>query len=267
MNEKEVEGNKDDVSNPKDDIKNEEEEKKVYDFDWFVGKREGIQYFPWKIYLLLFGNWLVQAIFDVIVGTASIGIVCGTALYWGLISLTIPLYIVLAIGIAFFLHNLYLRRQEEGYEYTVSDLKWTWKRIFLFQGLSLITGVLAAMFGLGGGTLNSPTLLELGLIPAQVPATSGLLILITSSVAIIQYLSLGKINVQYLVWFIFIGFIGGITGHLGIRYYIKKYRKQSLIVFLLGFMVFAGLVVLIYTISILFVSKTAVMSIASPCAS
>jgi len=149
----------------------------------------------------------------------------------------------------------------------MSDLKWTWKRIFLFQGLSLITGVLAAMFGLGGGTLNSPTLLELGLIPAQVPATSGLLILITSSVAIIQYLSLGKINVQYLVWFIFIGFIGGITGHLGIRYYIKKYRKQSLIVFLLGFMVFAGLVVLIYTISILFVSGTAVLGIASPCSS
>jgi len=215
----------------------------------------------------LLGNWVVLALFNILVGSAAVGIVCGTAMYWGLMSLTIPLFIVLQVGTAYFLHQRYKKRKEDGFEYAPTDLKWSWKRLIVFQSLSLCTGILAAMFGLGGGTLNSPTLLELGLVPAQVPATSGLLILLTSSVAIIQYFALGKVKVDYLFWFIMVGFFGGVTGHLGIRYYIKKYKKQSLIVFLLGFMVFAGLVVLIYTISILFVTGTAVMGIASPCAS
>jgi len=64
-----------------------------------------------------------------------------------------------------------------------------------------------------------------------------------------------------------VGFIGGVSGHLGIRAFIKRYRKQSAIVFLLAFLVFAGLAVLIYTIAILFVNKTAVMTIVSPCPS
>jgi len=167
----------------------------------------------------------------------------------------------------FFLNKKYVVRKETKYEYNIADLKWTWKRIFVFQSISLATGLLAALFGLGGGTLNSPTMLELGVLPAQVPATSGLMILLTGSVAIIQYLALGKITPDYLGWFIMVGFFGGISGHLGIRAYLKRYRRQSLIVFLLGTMVFVGLAVLMYTIAILFIAKTAVMGIVSPCAS
>jgi len=121
------------------------------------------------------------------------------------------------------------------------------------------------MFGLGGGTLNSPMMLELGVLPAQIPATSGLMILLTSSVAIIQYLALGRIPYDYLLWFVCVGFIGGVSGHLGIRYFIKKYKKQSFIVFLLGILIFAGMVVLTYTMAIMFVNRTAVMSISAPC--
>jgi len=209
----------------------------------------------------------VLAIFDVFVGSTAVGVVCGTPEYWGLMFLTVPCLAALAVGIAFFLNEKYVYRKENKYEYNIADLKWTWKRIFVFQIVSLATGILAALFGLGGGTLNSPTMLELGVLPAQVPATSGLMILLTGSAAIIQYLALGKISYDYLLWFIMVGFFGGVSGHLGIRAYLKRYRRQSLIVFLLGTMVFVGLVVLIYTVASLFISKTAVLGIASPCAS
>jgi len=254
------------VKKDKKDVESSEEPV-VRDCDWFTGKREGIKYFPRVIYALLFSNWTILVLFNVLVVSAAVGVVCNSALYWGVLSLTFPLYFAIALAVAWFLHRKERIRKENGYEYTVADIEWTWKRLAAFMFTSLATGVLAAMFGLGGGTLNSPALLELGLLPAQVPATSGLMILLTGSVAIIQYLALGRITYDYLLWFIAVGFIGGVSGHLGIRAYIKKYRKQSAIVFLLACLVFTGLIVLLYTVSILFVTKTAVMTIASPCAS
>jgi len=203
----------------------------------------------------------------VLVGTTALGVKCGSAVYWGTLSVTFPIFFLITLGMAWILKRKYDKRAKNGFEYTAADIKWTPKRIAIFCGSSLCTGILSAMFGLGGGTLNSPLLLELGVLPAQIPATSGLMILITGSVAIIQYLALGKISWDYLLWFIMVGFFGGVTGHLGIRYYIKKYKKQSTIVMCLGCLVFAGLIVLVYTLATLFVTGKAVMTIANPCSS
>jgi len=172
------------------------------------------------------------------------------------------------VFILFYLNRQHKRREKTGnYPYVDGDIRWTKTEASKFIGISLVTGILAAMFGLGGGTLNSPVMLELGLLPAVVPSTSGLMILITSSIAIIQYFALGSARWDYMLWFAVVGFFGGVSGHLGIRYYVKKYHKQSLIVLLLGIMIFAGFVVLIYNTSILFAQNKAVMAIASPCAS
>jgi len=244
----------------------DEEEKVKYDWAWFTGKDGSVPFWSRKICGLLFMNWIVLALFNVLVGTTVLGVQCGTAVYWGTLAITFPVFIVIATGMALLLRKKYKKRKANNFEYTAADLKWSPKRVGVFLTTSFVTGILAAMFGLGGGTINSPMMLELGVLPAQVPATSGLLILLTSSVAIIQYLALGRIQYDYLLWFIAVGFIGGITGHLGIRYYIKKYKKQSTIVFLLATLVFAGLVVLMYTVVSLFVNHTAVMTISSPCA-
>jgi len=233
---------------------------------WFTGRNSGVPFWNRNISGLLFMNWVILALFNVLVGTTALGVKCGTPVYWGALSVTVPLFIIIAISMGILLKRKYKKRKIQNFEYTPADLKWSPRRIGVFLVTSLITGILAAMFGLGGGTINSPTMLELGVLPAQVPATSGLLILLTSSVAIIQYLALGRIQYDYLIWFICVGFIGGVSGHLGIRYYLKKYQRQSTIVFLLGVLVFAGMVVLIYTISMLFISKTAVMAITTPCA-
>jgi len=233
---------------------------------WFTGKNGPVPFWNRNISALLFMNWIILAIFNVLVGTTALGVKCGTIVYWAALSVTVPLFILIAISMGILLKRKYKKRKTQNWEYTPADLKWSPRRIGVFLVTSLITGILAAMFGLGGGTINSPTMLELGVLPAQVPATSGLLILLTSSVAIIQYLALGRIQYDYLIWFICVGFIGGVSGHLGIRYYLKKYQRQSTIVFLLGVLVFAGMVVLIYTISMLFISKTAVMAITTPCA-
>jgi len=239
----------------------------VYNWRWFIGKdhHTGVPFWPRKICALLFMNWVILALFNVLVGTTALGVVCGSKIYWGTLALSIPVFIVIAIIMGLILKRKYKKRKANNFQYTPIDLKWSPKRIGVFLITSLVTGILAAMFGLGGGTLNSPAMLELGVLPAQVPATSGLIILLSSSVAIIQYLALGKIQYDYLLWFIFVGFIGGISGHLGIRYYIKKYKKQSTLVILLGCLVLTGMCVLIYTVAILFVSKTAIMTITNPC--
>jgi len=222
-------------------------------------------FFPWKKWLFIVGTWLVVALYYMSISLPFSGVGCGTGLYYGLEALLIPLLFGVAAGVGWFLYRLYKLRAKLHYPYVQGDPKWTVKRYLLFSGVSLCTGVLAAMFGLGGGTLNSPALIELGILPAVIPATSGLIIFITSSMAIIQYAVLGKAPWQYMVWFGVVGLIGGLSGHLGIRYYIKRYKKQTLIVFLLGTLVFVGMCTLLYVLVASFIAHTAQMTLLSPC--
>jgi len=202
----------------------------------------------------------------VLAGTTALGVQCGSAVYWGAMSTAIPLLIGIAIAILFYLVRQH-RRRERAFEYpwVKGDIKWTHLAVLKFMIFSLMTAVLSATFGIGGGTLNGPTMLELGVLPAVVPSTSGFMILITSSIALIQYYALGTARWDYGLWFAGVGFIGGISGHLGIRYYVKRWRKQAALVFLLTALVFAGLVVLVENFAASVVANTAQMALLSPC--
>jgi len=181
--------------------------------------------------------------------------------------ISVPIQLGVSAIVVWYLVTKHRNKMKTGnYPFVAGDMQWTIPSTLKFIGISLITGILAATFGLGGGTLNSPVMLELGVLPAVIPATSGLMILITSSIAIIQYFALGSAVWDYMLWYGGVGFIGGVVGHIGIRYYIKKFRKQSMIIFLLAFLILAGFVCLLYNFTVSFINGTAIMSMSSPCA-
>lgn len=91
--------------------------------------------------------------------------------------------------------------------------------------------------------VKGPLLLEMGLIPQVSAATSGTMILFTSSATTFQYIALGTLSFDYACWYGVVGFIAGISGHLVLGYFIRKYRKAAFVIFLISIVIgLSGLV-------------------------
>merc|ERR1719353_1562023 len=109
-------------------------------------------------------------------------------------------------------------------------LKWTPRTLWLYPLMSTVAGFLGGFLGIGGGIILGPLLLELGMHPEANQATTAMFVLLSSSLATIQFAMLGKGMPQYVVWFTTWVILATIVGQTGIDYLLKKYKRTSPIV-------------------------------------
>ena len=72
-----------------------------------------------------------------------------------------------------------------------APLHWTPTTTILFPAASTLAGVVAGAFGVGGGIVKGPLMLELGVSPPVAAATASAMILFTSASASVVYVSFG----------------------------------------------------------------------------
>merc|ERR1712154_334418 len=97
--------------------------------------------------------------------------------------------------------------------------------------IAMFAGILGGLLGIGGGMIVSPLLMELGVLPTVAAATSAMAVLITSSSAMLQFLLLGYLDLDYTFYFMAIGIVGTFIGQTIVSHCIKMYERKSLIVF------------------------------------
>jgi len=102
-------------------------------------------------------------------------------------------------------------------------------------GLSLLAGVLAGMFGIGGGTIMSPTLLGLGFKAQALSATSGFFVLQTSFLSLIAAILSGEVPPSVMGFFFAVSCVGSFGVSWAITKLVKRYQRPSLILFSLIF--------------------------------
>ncbi|KAK4492063.1 hypothetical protein RD792_002857 [Penstemon davidsonii] len=105
---------------------------------------------------------------------------------------------------------------------------------FIFPFMALLTGILGGLFGVGGGMLISPLLLQMGIEPEVTAATCSFMVFFSSSMSAIQYLLLGMDHIYNAVAFAVICFVGSIVGQTLVHRAIMKHGRASLIVFSVG---------------------------------
>eukprot|EP01147_Barroeca_monosierra_P006869 gene6869-9523_t len=164
-----------------------------------------------------------------------------------LLMLSIP-YVV---GVTFFSGSL-LKKQTQrkrvcGYKFLSGDVIWEGKNLNKYPSLAFFAGVAAAMMGIGGGMVKSPIMLAMGLQPQVVTTTSSFMIIFTSSATTLQYLVLGKIKPEQLGIMLSMGFCGALLGQRVVNHLIAMYKKQSLLVFLLGGLTIVSGIVIVAT--------------------
>lgn len=99
-----------------------------------------------------------------------------------------------------------------------------------FPVISGVAGCLGGLLGLGGGVVMSPVLLEIGMHPEAVQATTAMFVLVSSSLASVQYGMHGRYDDPGLVCFYCgIAIIGTVCGQLFCDHYIRRHKRFSVI--------------------------------------
>lgn len=75
-------------------------------------------------------------------------------------------------------------------------MEWTAKSTLVFPALCSFAGLAAGTFGVGGGIIKGPLMLEMGVLPEVAAATSATMIFFTSASASVVFISFGAVQVR-----------------------------------------------------------------------
>lgn len=141
----------------------------------------------------------------------------------------------------------YSYRKKINFPYDDCDIEWTHKNFISMNVIGVISGFIAGVIGIGGGIILGPILLSMGIYPIIGTVTTNFLVLITSSSTSIQFIISGDMNFQYAAIGVIFSAFGSYLGTSVIHHYIKKTKKESLLVFALALVI--GLSALILPIT------------------
>ncbi|KAG4971587.1 hypothetical protein JHK82_037254 [Glycine max] len=164
---------------------------------------------------------------------------CGVG-YWILSSVQVPLAVVFTAWIVFRKESL----RDRTLIPKLPDMKvpgLTKKRpsnILVFPLMALLAGILGGVFGIGGGMLISPLLLQVGVTPEVTAATCSFMVLFSATMSGLQYLLLGMEHVQAALVLAIMCFVASLLGLLVVQRAIRKYGRASIIVFSVSIVMF-----------------------------
>ncbi|XP_058771672.1 sulfite exporter TauE/SafE family protein 5-like [Vicia villosa] len=101
----------------------------------------------------------------------------------------------------------------------------------VFPLMALLAGILGGVFGIGGGMLISPLLLQVGIAPEVTAATCSFMVFFSSTMSALQYLLLGMEHVETALILAIMCFFASLIGLLVVQKVIGKYGRPSIIVF------------------------------------
>ena len=109
---------------------------------------------------------------------------------------------------------------------------------------SYLTGVAAGGLGVGGGTVLSPYMLDIGMDPITGSALSGFCVLFTSSSTSFQFAMGGAIKKDHGLILTLFSLIGATLGSIIVKRYIVNRGKAYLVIWIIFFILVASLFVL-----------------------
>ncbi|KAK4340559.1 hypothetical protein RND71_039060 [Anisodus tanguticus] len=222
--------------------KNESEEvRKKGNFEEIEGpllkkEEKGISSIPWMKMGVLVMIWFSFFFLYLLRGNRyGKGIIrmeaCGLV-YWIISSVQFPLTIIFTSCI------LYKRENQQNLPSKKQEVACETKNgpsgMLIFPLMALLAGVLGGVFGIGGGMLISPFLIQIGITPEVTAATCSFMVFFSSTMSAVQYLFLGMVHVNTALIFAIVCLIASLIGLVVVQRAIEHHGRASLIVFSVG---------------------------------
>ncbi|KAF8414069.1 hypothetical protein HHK36_002068 [Tetracentron sinense] len=190
------------------------------------GKMKDSSGIPWKKLGVLFMVWFSFFLVYVLRGDKDgQGVVkiepCGFG-YWIISLFQVPLAVCFT---AWILHQRESPEDQTFYQQEIGSQNRTrpTSSKLILPTMALLAGVLGGVFGVGGGMLISPLLLQVGIPPEVTAATCSFMVLFSSSMSAIQYLFLGMEHIDDALIFTIGCFFASLLGLMVIQRAILKH--------------------------------------------
>ena len=154
--------------------------------------------------------------------------------YWLHIFLQFIVVGILGYLIIRFVSYDYNIKRQNNYIFLKGDIVWNEKNILKFISIASLTGFLSTYMGIGGGMLITPIMIQVGMIPEVVVATSSISTLFSSIISCVNYILNGNFLWKYGLTFAVSSALGSIIGLKISDYILKRFRRQSFIIFIVS---------------------------------
>lgn len=190
----------------------------------------------WKVRMMFYvtGGMLTLTILKGGGNVNPIGIVCGTWQYWVITLAALPWVLIISIIARNHLVYMWEKKKQCNFQYVEGDVEWNPRNTIVYPLICSIAGLCAGMFGIGGGIVKGPLMLEMGVLPEVTSATSATMILFTSAAATVSYILFESLNVQYGIMVFILGFLNTLVGQKVLNKIVKYYGRSSIIVLLIA---------------------------------
>ena len=126
-------------------------------------------------------------------------------------------------------------------------------------------GALAGTLGMGGGIVINPMLLGMGLDPAVSTAVSSVVVFFTSLSTTTQFFVIGGIDISKVIFILTCSGLGAYISSHYLDRIIQRYKRPSLIVWILVFMLVCSTVTMTFVGAVRVSEEQAKFSFGSPC--
>ena len=178
------------------------------------------------------------------IGGASVD--CGDVAYWVLLLIAVPWIAVFVVFASCYLHKVYLRKAAMNYQYVEGDIRWTKKMVVCFPLGCVFAGIAAGMFGVGGGIVAGPIMVELGVVPEVASSTTALMILYSTAAATAKFAVFKMIAWDWALLLCAVAFLVTCASQAVILGFVRRTGRQSIIVLCIAAVVLMGCVVMTY---------------------
>eukprot|EP01031_Cornospumella_fuschlensis_P035721 gene35721-43322_t len=181
---------------------------------------------------------LVVVILNLIKGGGAfpspLGIECGSSGYWFLTALVF----IWVLGVSLYMRNVLIKKwqlkKKLRYRYLEGDVEWNPINTLVYPCICFFAGFFAGLFGIGGGIVKGPLMLQMGVHPLVASATCAVMIMFTSVAATTMFVAFGTLTWDYAWFFFILGLAATVVGQFGVSYLVVRYRRVSLVSLSIG---------------------------------
>lgn len=113
------------------------------------------------------------------------------------------------------------RKQKLGFEFMEGDVHWDSRSTTVYPVLCIFAGFFAGLFGVGGGIIKGPLMLEMGIQPTVASANAATMILFTAGTAALSFILFGAVDSEVGVILFVVGIISTGVGQFFLGIAIK----------------------------------------------
>lgn len=165
---------------------------------------------------------------------SPLGFECGSGGYWLLYFGSLPWVLGFAIYFRSMLVTEFKHKVARGYTFSPGEVQWNAENTIRYPIVCALSGLFAGLFGVGGGIVKGPLMLEMGILPAVASASAATMILYTAAAASTSFVVFGLLHTAYGALFFTLGLTCTAIGQATVNRWVKKHNRQSPIVLSIG---------------------------------